>query len=121
MNDVTLRCIIALSERMVLYMPTGLQIHRQAVLIAYYLDQMKKKVNGNHEQTPAEITKVYDQPIQLTANILSELQIHTNSRIDVKNIQDIKKKYCIYQGYILSQLDKTVCDELCEDLKRLSE
>lgn len=113
--------MIALSERMVLYMPAGLQLHRQAVLIAYYLNQMERKIDGNLEQTPAEITKVYDQPIQLTATILSELQKQTICRTDMKSIQDIKKKYCIYQGYLLSQLDKHICDVLCDALKMLSE
>ena len=40
---------------------------------------------------------------------------------ELKTIQDIKTKYCTYQGYILSQLDEEICEKLVDDLKRLSE
>ena len=68
-----------------------------------------------------DITMVYDQPIHLTAEILSELQDKVRNETELKTIQDIKTKYCTYQGYILSQLDEEICEKLVDDLKRLSE
>lgn len=102
-------------------MSAGLQIHKQAVLIEYYLNQAVNKVKGRKDSTLADITMVYDQPIRLTAEILSELQEESRDRSDMQTIQDIKKKYCVYHGYILSQLDEEVCTALCEDLKQFSE
>ena len=55
------------------------------------------------------------------ADILSELQDKVRNETELKTIQDIKTKYCTYQGYILSQLDEEVCENLVDDLKRLSE
>lgn len=101
-------------------MSYGLQIHKQAVMIEYYLNQAVNRVKGGTDSTLADITMVYDQPIRLTAEILSELQ-PMSSEQEIKTIQDIKKKYCIYQGYLLCQLDQDVCEALVDDLKRLSE
>ena len=98
----------------------GLQIHKQAVMIEYYLNQAVNKVKGQKDSALADITMVYDQPIRLTAEILSELQQTGNER-EQKAIQDIKKKYCTYQGCLLSQLDADVCEALVKDLKQLSE
>ena len=98
-------------------MSCGLQIHKQAVMIEYYLNQAVNKVRGQRNSSLADITMVYDQPIRLTAEILSELQ----DKVRNETIQDIKTKYCTYQGYILSQLDEEICEKLVDDLKRLSE
>ena len=54
-------------------MSCGLQIHKQAVMIEYYLNQAVNKVRGQRNSSLADITMVYDQPIRLTAEILSEL------------------------------------------------
>lgn len=102
-------------------MSCGLQIHKQAVMIEYYLNQAVNKVWGQRNSSLADITMVYDQPIRLTAEILSELQDKVRNEIELKTIQDIKTKYCTYQGYILSQLDEEICEKLVDDLKRLSE
>ena len=102
-------------------MSYGLQIHKQAILIEYYLNQAVNKLKGQHNSELADITMVYDQPIRLTAEILSELQQNNLKDTELQTIQDIKKKYCTYQGYILSQLDEDICEELVDDLKRLSE
>ena len=76
---------------------------------------------GQRNSSLADITMVYDQPIRLTAEILSELQDKERNETELKTIQDIKTKYCTYQGYILSQLDEEICEKLVDDLKRLSE
>ena len=55
------------------------------------------------------------------AEILSDIQKDVKSETELRSIQDIKKKYCVYQSYILTQLDEAVCDELVNDLKELSE
>ena len=102
-------------------MSCGLQIHKQAVMIEYYLNQAVNKVRGQRTSSLADITMVYDQPIRLTAEILSELQDKVRNETELKTIQDIKTKYCTYQGYILSQLDEEICEKLVDDLKRLSE
>ena len=77
---------------------------------------------GQRNSSLADITMVYDQPIRLTAGkSLSELQDKVRNETELKTIQDIKTKYCTYQGYILSQLDEEICEKLVDDLKRLSE
>lgn len=50
-------------------MSCGLQIHKQAVMIEYYLNQAVNKVRGQRNCSLADITMVYDQPIRLTADI----------------------------------------------------
>lgn len=102
-------------------MSYGLQIHKQAILIEYYLNQTVNKLKGQHHSELADITMVYDQPIRLMAEILSDIQKDVKSETELRSIQDIKKKYCVYQSYILTQLDEAVCDELVNDLKELSE
>ena len=102
-------------------MSYGLQIHKQAILIEYYLNQVVDKLKGQRYSELADITMVYDQPIRLMDEILSDVQNDTKSEAELRSIQDIKKKYCAYQSYILTQLDETVCDELVNDLKKLSE
>ena len=84
-------------------------------------DRILSQVRGQRNSSLADITMVYDQPIRLTAEILSELQDKVRNETELKTIQDIKTKYCTYQGYILSQLDEEICEKLVDDLKRLSE
>lgn len=102
-------------------MSCGLRIHKQAILIEYYLNQAVNKLKGQRYSELADITMVYKQPIRLMAEILSDIQSSVKNDAELQSIQDIKKKYCVYQGYILTQLDETVCAELVNDLKELSE
>ena len=71
-------------------MSYGLQIHRQAVMIEYYLNQAVSRIRGQRNCSLADITMVYDQPIRLTADILSELQDKVRNETELKTIQDIK-------------------------------
>ena len=67
-------------------MSYGLQIHRQAVMIEYYLNQAVSRIRGQRNCSLADITMVYDQPIRLTADILSELQDKVRNETELKTI-----------------------------------
>lgn len=101
-------------------MPTKLNIHKQAVMIEYYLNQIVDKMNNTKNSTMADITMVYDQPIRLCSQILLHVQDRCVSREYEEAIQSIRQKYWPYQACILSQIDDTVCNALCDDLKALS-
>lgn len=97
----------------------GLQIHRQAVMIEHYLNQSIAKLQG--EGGCADITMVYDQPVRHAADILTAIEAHHVDDKEQQTIEDIKRKYCGYHGYLLSQLDEEVCEALVADLKKLCE
>ena len=100
-------------------MSYGLQIHRQAVMIEHYLNLSVAKLQK--EGGCADITMIYDQPIRHTAEILTAMEAHPIAAKEQQTIEDIKRKYCAYHGYLLSQLDEDVCEELVADLKKLCE
>lgn len=95
----------------------GFEIHRQAVCLQRSLNQAMYVVTGKQEVE--DISQVYDRPVRLCADVLSMLSNRVQEEEKLESIQDIKRKYCRYYGYILSQMDEETLCALCEDLQRL--
>lgn len=111
---------MCLAERMAMKMK-GFQIHTKAVQMEEYLKQAMHLYAGIQEKEVADITMIYDRPIQLCGDVLTVLENRVEDPEELATIQDIKRKYCRYHGYILSQLDEETLDALCEDLAKLNQ
>lgn len=98
---------------------SGFEMHRQAVCLQRSLNQAMYAVTGKKEVE--DISQIYDRPVRLCADILSMLSNRVQEEEKLESIQDIKRKYCRYYGYILSQMDEETLRALCEDLQKLWE
>lgn len=98
----------------------GFQIHTKAVRMEEHLQQAMRIHTDIQIKELTDITMIYDRPIQLCGDVLTVLENRIDDPNELATIQDIKRKYCRYHSYILSQLDEETLDALCEDLAKLS-
>lgn len=94
------------------------KLHKQAVMMECYLNEIMKKGSEEYRYGEADITMIYDAPIKVIIRMLHSLP-KKNVKFKEK-VSDIKRKYGMMDNTLLLELEHDMILALCEDLKTLS-
>lgn len=100
-------------------MSNGFSVHKEAVLMEIYLNDIMRFSTSGNSYGSADITMIYDAPVLLIKRMLAPLKQYMPKTVQLA-ISELEQKYQSCENQILTQMEKTTTLSLCSDLKMIS-